>query len=131
MYAMALNGDRPSPETRARLAALTGPDVEAVVLKHAAVVLQTRTYPLAAPKGLSGMADFVVLLGEDARPQGVEFVSGEQKLRPLGDAIRKVQFGEPLPDVAPAKILRRGTVSCGATGCSFILFPSGHAQAVK
>lgn len=131
MYALALNVDRPSSETRARLAALAGADADVFVARHKPGVLQMRTYPLEAGKDLSGMADFVVLLGSDARPEAVRFVSGEEKLKPLGEAIRKVQFGLPLPDVTPAKILRRGTVNCSTAGCAFILFPAGHTQPVQ
>lgn len=74
------------------------------------------------------MADFVVLIGESGAAEAVKFVSGTDSLRPLADAIQKLPFG-PLP--TPTKILRRGTVTCQAAGCSFILFPASHAQPVQ
>jgi tetratricopeptide (TPR) repeat protein len=132
MYALAANGDRPMRESRRRLSELlNGSGAEVMVLKQAPEILKLRTLPLTAPKGLRGMADFVVLLGGDARPEAVRFVSGDEKLRPLADAVRTLQFGPPLPDAAPAKILRRGTVNCEPKGCSFILFPASHAQPVQ
>ena len=131
MYAMALNSDGATDHARIHLAALAGGDAAAAVAMHKHDLLNERTLPLDAPKGLTGMADFVVLIGEDALPQGVRFVNGKEKLRPLADAIRKVRFGPPLPDGAPARIIRRGTASCTASGCSFVLFPASHAQPVQ
>lgn len=131
-YALAANADRPSTAARSRLVALMDdPGAEVMVLKHAPEVLRMRTLPLDAPTGLTGMGDFVVLLGGNARAEDVRFVSGEERLKPLAEAIRKVQFGPALPDAAPAKIIRRGTASCEAKGCAFILFPASHARPVQ
>jgi hypothetical protein len=69
-----------------------------------------RTYPITAEKQLRGAADFLVLLGTDAGPEAVRFVSGDEKLRSLLEALRQLQFGPPRPNAAPAKILRRGTM---------------------
>jgi tetratricopeptide (TPR) repeat protein/transglutaminase-like putative cysteine protease len=130
-YALAANAERATRETRRRLGALMdGVGAEAKVLSYAPEILRMRTLPLDAPKGSSGMADFVVLLGADGRAEDVRFVSGQEKLRSLADAIRKLQFGS-LPDVAPARVIRRGTVNCDAKGCAFILFPASHAQPVQ
>jgi hypothetical protein len=70
-------------------------------------------------------ADFLVLLspGErDARVDAVQFVSGSEKLRPFAGALRSLHFAGMFPDPSPAKLIRRGTLSCStATGeCAFV-----------
>ncbi len=133
MYALAMSADRPVADTRRRLATLAGGDTDTflVTLDPMSALLAHRSFAVQGPKGATGMADFIVLLGEDGRSQAVKFVSGEEKLRPMDVAIRGISFGPALPDAAPAKVLRRGTASCTAKGCSFVLFPASHAQAVQ
>ena len=133
MYALAMSADRPVAETRKRLATLSGADPDAVLtrIEPKSALLAQRSFAVQGPKGVTGMADFIVLLGEDGRSQGVKFVSGEEKLRPMDAAIRGISFGPALPDAAVAKVLRRGTASCTAKGCSFVLFPASHAEAVQ
>lgn len=132
MYALAVMAERPEEATRKRLIALAGAaEAEALMEKHKHDLLALRSLSVQGPNGVTGMADFIVLLGEDGTVQSVKFVSGEEKLRPADAAIRKLQFGASLPDVAPAKILRRGTLSCTASACSFVLFPASHAEPVQ
>jgi Flp pilus assembly protein TadD len=129
-YALVLNTRRPEPETRGRLAALLGSDakVDAAVAKSHDDLLQLRTItgtnwsaglkPDAKPADAataSGIADFFVLLtgGRSATTaEGVKFVSGDERLQPLSDALRKAKYTVVLPDDTPLKILRRGTLTC-------------------
>lgn len=130
MYVVALKSDRPFDDIGERLRRLAGPDALTQHASHQGYLLEARTLRLgaAAASGRRGMADFVVLIGESGAAEAVKFVSGTDSLRPLADAIQKLPFG-PLP--TPTKILRRGTVTCQAAGCSFILFPASHAQPVQ
>jgi Flp pilus assembly protein TadD/transglutaminase-like putative cysteine protease len=127
-YVIALNSDRPFDEISQRLRALAGETADAALARGRQEALEARTHRLGASAGRRGMADFVVLVGEDGAAAGVKFVSGDDKLRPLAEAIQKLTFG-PLPSAA--KVLRRGTVSCEPSGCSFILFPASHARPVQ
>ena len=58
-----------------------------------------------------------------ATVESVKFVSGDEKLKAFSDALRTADYHFMFPDDSPAKILRRGTLSCSAAGgtCSFVL----------
>jgi tetratricopeptide (TPR) repeat protein len=127
-YALALNGDRPTPETRDRLAALAGGNakVDAAVAKYKDELQQSRTLDLGKAPKENGSADFFILLsrgpGSAATVEGVKFISGDEKLKGLGEALRTANYHLTFPDDTPVKILRRGTLSCSPTGnCSFVL----------
>jgi hypothetical protein len=71
-------------------------------------------------------ADFFVLLSPSAKNPKVEvvkFISGSQDLRPFTEKLRTLDFGPMFPDASPAKLVRRGTLSCNATTgtCTFTL----------
>ena len=127
-YALALSGDRPVPETRGRLATLVGGDskVDAAVAKYKEELQNSRTINLGKATKEAGDADFFVLLsrgaGSAATVEGVKFISGDEKLKGLSDALRTADYHLTFPDDTPVKILRRGTLSCSAaTGCTFVL----------
>jgi tetratricopeptide (TPR) repeat protein len=127
-YALALNGLRPIPETRGRLSGLVGgaDKVDAVVNKHRDELQQMRTIQLQEPPPLTGTAEFWVLLGTSSNGASVDtvkFVSGEEKLRTLETALQHLKFNVNFPDDTPAKILRRGVLSCSTTAhnCNFVL----------
>jgi len=54
--------------------------------------------------------------------EGVKFISGSEKLRPLTSALRSAKFPNIFPDETPTKIVRRGTLICiPDAGCIFVL----------
>ncbi len=125
-YALAMNGLRPIPETRGRLSSLVGgaDKVDVVVQKHRDELQQMRTTQLNDPPPAIGNADFWVLLGTSkngATVESVKFVSGEEKLRGLEAALQHLKFNVNFPDDTPAKILRRGNLSCTTANCTFVL----------
>jgi tetratricopeptide (TPR) repeat protein len=144
-YALSLSGLRPIPETRGRLASLTGGDakVDAAVAKYKEELQQTRTLDLGKVAKETASAEFFVLLtrgagnggshGTDhggnnaqnsvATVEAVKFVSGEEKLKRFIEALRTAEYHVTFPDDTPVKILRRGILSCStATGnCTFVL----------
>jgi tetratricopeptide (TPR) repeat protein len=137
-YALAMNGLRPIPETRGRLSGLVGgaEKVDAVVQKHRDELQQMRTTQLKDPPPLTGNADFWVLLGTNkngATVESVKFVSGEEKLRSLEAALQHLQFNVNFPDDTPAKILRRGNLSCSqaAGNCSFVLMLPDDVRSIN
>ena len=128
VYAQSLSGLRPTNETRTRLAALVGGDakVQPVVDQHRVELQQLRTMKLGKIASLTGTADFFVLITSapgGAKIDAAKFVSGEEKLKPLTDSIRGAKVDFVFPDDVPAKILRRGTLSCSReTGqCDFVM----------
>jgi len=137
-YALAMNGLRPIPETRGRLSGLVGgaDKVDAVVQKHRDDLQQMRTTQLKDPPPLTGNADFWVLLGTSkngATVESVKFVSGEEKLRSLEEALQHLKFNVNFPDDTPAKILRRGNLSCSqpAGNCSFVLMLPDDVRSIN
>jgi tetratricopeptide (TPR) repeat protein len=128
VYALSMNGLRPIPETRERLAGLSGGDAkaDAAVAKYKDELEHLRTIDLGKAKE-TGNADFFLLLsgggGSAARADAVKFVSGDEKLKKFTDAIRTADYHLTFPDETPVKVLRRGTLSCSMTtgSCTFVL----------
>ena len=128
-YAQALSGLRPTPETRAHLAALLGGDdkVASLAEKQRARLQEFRTLRLDKITKDNGTAEFFLLFAPSSsglQVESVKFVSGDEKMRPYTDLLRKLDYKLSMPDDTPTKILRRGALSCSATGtkCMFVMF---------
>jgi tetratricopeptide (TPR) repeat protein len=126
-YALSMNGLRPTPETRTRLASLAGGDAkaDAAVARYKDELEHLRTIDVGKAKE-NGNADFFILLsggaGEKAKVDAVRWVSGDEKLKSYAEALRTADYRLTFPDDTPVKILRRGTLSCSAGGaCKFVL----------
>ncbi|HKI25971.1 MAG TPA: DUF3857 domain-containing protein [Candidatus Sulfotelmatobacter sp.] len=127
-YALSLNGLRPIPETRERLASIAGGDskADAAVARYKEELDHLRTVDLGKAHE-TGNADFFILLsggaGSVAMVDAVKFVSGDEKLKSFSDALRTADYQLAFPDDTPLKVLRRGTLSCSVTTgkCEFIL----------
>jgi tetratricopeptide (TPR) repeat protein len=115
-YALALNADRPMQVTRDRLASLAGNrgKAEELVRLHAEELVRQRTVPVDAAAGTKGQGEFVILFGAGGAPESATFVGGDEALRALTPALLKARYGVLFPDDAPAKLLRRGTLTCAA-----------------
>jgi tetratricopeptide (TPR) repeat protein len=128
-YALSMNGLRPTPETRDRLSALAGGGAKAdtAVANYKAELERLRTIDLGKAAKVTGNAEFFVLLsggaGSAAKVESIKFLSGEEKLKPVAEALRTADFHLTFPDDTPVKVLRRGTLSCSSTTgkCSFLL----------
>lgn len=136
-YSLALSAERPEPETRDRLAVLVGRDkVDATVEKYKDEQLHSRTYQVPNASKLEGKADFFVLLSRASSDtpsvEGVTYVSGEARLKPMTDALKAAKFNQPFPDDAPAKILRRGTLTCRPSeDCRFVLLLPSEVRSIE
>ena len=127
-YALSMNGLRPTPETRDRLASLAGGDTkaDAVVARCKEELQHLSTIDLGKTTQ-TGNADFFILLSGGARSQArvdaVRFVSGDEKLKSFTEALRTADYHLTFPDDTPVKVLRRGTLSCSVTNgkCEFSL----------
>jgi tetratricopeptide (TPR) repeat protein len=137
-YALALSGLRPTPETRGRLGSLLGGQdkVDPVVTMHRDELQEMCTTKLKEPPLLTGSAEFWVLLGaanNGASVDKVKFVSGEEKLRGLEETLQHLKFSLNFPDDTPAKILRRGVLSCSqaAGNCTFVLMLPDDVRSIN
>jgi Flp pilus assembly protein TadD/transglutaminase-like putative cysteine protease len=130
-YALAIAAVHSVPETRARLAALLSPDandqkIDGLVTKAGVELSALRTFQAGNLLKEKADADFLILLSpgeKEARIDEVKFISGSDKLRPFAANLRSLHFMGVFPDALPAKLVRRGTLSCSAaTGdCVFVL----------
>src|SRR5205807_5485451 len=97
-YALSLSGLRPIPETRDRLASLTGDSakVDATVAKYKEDLQQLRTIDLGKVAKETGSAEFFVLLGPGkgsaAVVEAVKFASGDEKFKVFSDALRTAEY---------------------------------------
>ncbi len=127
-YALSMNGLRPIPETRDRLASLTGgtSKADAAIAHYKEELEHLKTVELGKATQ-NGNADFFILLsggtGEKAKVDAVKFISGDEKLKAYTDALRTADYHLTFPDDTPVKILRRGTISCSVSSgkCEFVL----------
>jgi tetratricopeptide (TPR) repeat protein len=133
-YALAMNGLRPIPETRGRLAGLVGGDdkVNAIVAKYRPELQNARTLPVGRFPRASGNAEYFVALSGQV-VDGVKFVSGEDNMRAMAEALRGLHYSVLFPDDTPTKILRRGVLSCpGTTGdCTLVLMLPDDVRSVN
>lgn len=126
-YAMSLSGIRPALETKGRLATLIGDkNVPKVVEQHRTDLQALRTISLGKIAPTGGTADFFVVITSSsgkANIEGVKFISGEEKLKPLSESLRSAKIDFAFPDDEPTKILRRGTLSCSQSTheCDFVM----------
>jgi tetratricopeptide (TPR) repeat protein len=127
-YALSMNGLRPTPETRGRLASLAGGEakVDSTVAHYKDELQRLITIDLGKATQTSN-ADFFILIsgggGAASKVDSVKFVSGDEKLKSYTGALKTADYHLTFPDDTPVKVFRRGTLSCAiATGkCEFVL----------
>jgi tetratricopeptide (TPR) repeat protein len=114
LYALALNAERPQDETLGRLSSLAGADkAEAIVRARKEDFAQRQSASLAFPSVGDASADFFVVFGK-AGVDGVRFIAGDERLKPVAGELKQLPVANLFPDDGPAKIVRRGTVTCTA-----------------
>jgi hypothetical protein len=76
-------------------------------------------------------AYFLLIFGQNAaagsgRPEQVQFMTGNEKLKVFGDKLMTGTYNYTFPDNTPTKLVRRGKMSCsGTTGeCAFTIVTS-------
>ena len=133
-YGLALAAPRPANSIRARLTALLGDakKVDAVVDSNRKQLSDMRSYTVEGKSKANVTAEFLVLFSNPNKVEGVRFISGDESLRPLADAIRTTSFGKMFPDAGPAKLLRRALLGCAPnSGCALTLIVPDDAGPVK
>jgi transglutaminase-like putative cysteine protease/Flp pilus assembly protein TadD len=128
IYALAVAAGG-SPEvvqdSRARLAKLAGDPAAAEkdVAQATVELVQARSVKLGAITSKPVSARFNLVFDSSPRPERAEFVDGDESLRSAGEQLREKDFPVRFPDVSSIKIVRRGQLSCGASGCAIELLP--------
>ena len=126
MYALAVAaGGGDIQDSRARLAKLAGDPAAAEkdTAQATAELVQARTVKLGPITSKPVSARFNLVFDSSPRPERAEFVDGDESLRSAGEQLREKDFSVRFPDVSSVKIVRRGVLSCGISGCSIELLP--------
>jgi tetratricopeptide (TPR) repeat protein len=140
VYAAAMSAERPDKKIRERLAALLGgaDRADSIAQEYLDQLRHQRTIALDVTGPAGSAADFFVVLDNrsgGAAVEGVTFISGDEALRRLADALPRAKYDATFPDSAPARILRRGTLSCAGpdrpASCRFLLMLPAEAQAAQ
>ncbi|MGB7331278.1 MAG: tetratricopeptide repeat protein, partial [Terriglobales bacterium] len=128
MYALAIAaGGSDVQDSQACLAKLAGDPSAAGkrgdVAQASAELVQARTVELGPITNKSVSARFNLVFDSSPRPERAEFVDGDESLRSAAQQLRGKDFPVRFPDVSSVKIVRRGLLSCGSSGCSIELLP--------
>ncbi|MGB8012051.1 MAG: DUF3857 domain-containing protein [Terriglobales bacterium] len=133
MYALAVAAGGSAIEvqdSRARWAKLAGNRgvaeknaAEKELAEAPAELVQARTVKLGSISGKSVSARFNLVFDSSPRPERAEFVDGDESLRAASEQLREKDFPVRFPDVSSVKIVRRGLLSCGSSGCAIELLP--------
>jgi len=90
-------------------------------------LVQARTVKLGAIPGAgknkTASARFNLVFDGSPRPERAEFVEGDESLRSAGEQLREKDYLVRFPDASSIKIVRRGQLSCGSSGCAVELLP--------
>ena len=79
--------------------------------------MRTVKLPTITSKTASG--EFFVLLSPGGKVDDTKFISGSESLRNAGPRFAAMKFPVEFP--GPARIVRRGILTCGVAGCEFTL----------
>ena len=128
-FALALAAPHSVPETRARLILLLGGNagIDDLVKKAAPELVSMRSFELKGLLKEDATADFLILLspagsdGTSVKVEAAKFVSGSESLRPFADKLMSLDYGTAFPDASPAKLVRRGTLTCSAKSGDCVL----------
>ncbi len=126
MFALAVAaGGSDVVDSRARLAKLAGDPAAAEkdAAQASTELVQARTVKLDPITSKPVSARFNLVFDSSPRPERAEFLDGDESLRSAGEQLREKDFPVRFPDVSSVKIVRRGTVSCGGSGCNIELLP--------
>jgi len=74
-----------------------------------------------------GQAEFALVFNGSGKPERVEFAEGDPDLHTADQALLDATFAVSFPDYSSLKIVRRGVLSCSASGCTAVLKPIENA----
>src|ERR1700732_4303049 len=126
IYALAVAAGGSASEvqdSRARLARLAGDAGEKDIAEAPAEVARATSVKLGVITSKPVSARFNLVFDSSPRPERAEFVDGDESLRSAAAQLREKDFPVRFPDVSSVKIVRRGLLSCGGSGCGIELLP--------
>ena len=129
LYAEAAGSMRTVPEAAESLERLVGKDKTATFLRKGDEEMRySRTISFAVPstfvKGATQARFFVALIPGAAglaEVSQVKFITGDEQLKSAVGVLKTLKFDFVFPREGATKIIRRGTLSCGAGRCDFIM----------
>ena len=83
---------------------------------------------LGAITSKTASARFDLVFDGSPRPERADFVEGDESLQAAGEQMREKDFPVRFPDASSIKIVRRGQVSCGSSGCAVELLPINYCD---
>jgi tetratricopeptide (TPR) repeat protein len=86
-----------------------------------AELVQLRSVKIASLTQKKGQGEFTLLFDGSGRPQRVDFNSGDDYLRGAEQTLLDADYPVLFPEYTSAKIVRRGVLSCSASGCTVTL----------
>src|SRR5579859_2387445 len=90
---------------------------------------EMRTVKLHMAEHKVGHAVFSLVFSP-GKVEQVKYVSGSEALKSMNGRIKDAKFTVEFPDDSPARLFRRGILSCGAiSGCDFVLLTPDSAHA--
>jgi tetratricopeptide (TPR) repeat protein len=143
MYRLALatpQGNVPGgqwDETRNRLAKLTGTKAPTgmELLRgdpNGNELSQLRSVKLKRLVPGSATAELFLLFSPGPKVEGVEFISGSEKLKPAEKVLSATSFQVTFPEGSSARLVRRAIVMCSdVSGCTAVLFTPSSVNSVK
>ena len=130
MYNLALEANPRLEETQSRMRNLAHVHLPKNRMSAAEELTLMRTIKLPAITKDTVSADFDVLIVPSGTIDKANFSRGSEPLRHAGESLEKTPVEEPFPPNSTARLLRRGTLSCSGSRCSFVFYrPSVGAGA--
>jgi tetratricopeptide (TPR) repeat protein len=128
-YAFALNREQPESAIRERLANAAGKsaNLDDITTRYGTELARLDSIKITSTPGVSGTAEFFLLVGGDGKVEDAEFTAGDATLKALVVALKAVQFQSLSGTTQPMKILRRATVACDRE-CTLTLIPAPDAR---
>lgn len=121
-------------EARTRLGALLGDDslVDDRVKQSRPKLKERRSFSIANPAGLEGIAQYTVIIGLGPKVIDLEVMNPDDALAGLKNAISAATVPQSFPDETIQRIPRVGTLSCPRADlpCTFTLASAGVAARV-
>ncbi|HEX4567424.1 MAG TPA: hypothetical protein VH138_12375, partial [Vicinamibacterales bacterium] len=91
-----------------------------------------RTFTTSVKAAAGKKADVAVLLSAPNVVEAIRFLDGDHDLATPVAALKSLPLDGAFPTDSPAKLLRRGTIICGAGDmCTLTLVLPGDAKPVK
>jgi tetratricopeptide (TPR) repeat protein len=130
MYNLALEANPRLEETASRMRNLSHVRLPKNRMSAAEELTLMRTIKLPTITKDTVSADFDVLIVPSGTIDKANFSRGSELLRHAGESLEKTPVEEPFPPNSTVRLLRRGTLSCSGSRCSFVFYrPSVGAGA--